>query len=57
MFHNATDPFIPFADGKALFATAGEPKTFTEFYGGHGINADVDQRLIAQLAQIYGTRE
>ena len=56
MFHNATDPFIPYADGKALFATAKEPKTFTEFNGGHGINADVDQQLIAQWAQIYGTR-
>jgi uncharacterized protein len=55
MFHNATDPFIPYADGRALFATANEPKTFTEFNGGHGINADVDQRLIAQWAQIYGT--
>lgn len=55
MFHNATDPFIPFADGRALFATANEPKTFIEFNGDHGINSDVDQRLIAQWAQIYGT--
>lgn len=55
MFHNATDPFIPFAEGKALFATANEPKTFIEFNGGHGIDSDVDQRLIAQWAQIYGT--
>jgi hypothetical protein len=55
MYHNATDPFIPFADGKALFATANEPKTFTEFNGDHGINPDVDNRLIAQLAQIYGS--
>ena len=54
MYHNATDPFIPFADGKALFATANQPKTFTEFSGDHGINPDVDRRLIAQLAQIYG---
>jgi hypothetical protein len=55
MFHNATDPFIPFSEGKALFATANEPKTFIEFNGDHGINSDVDQRLIAQWAQIYGT--
>ena len=54
MFHNATDPIIPFADGEALFATAKEPKNFTEFNGGHGINTDVDARLLAQLAQIYG---
>jgi dienelactone hydrolase len=55
MYHNATDPIIPFAGGEALFATANEPKNFTVFNGGHGINSDVDQRLIAQLAQIYGT--
>ena len=54
MYHNATDPIIPFANGEALFATANEPKTFTEFNGGHGINSDVDARLLAQLAQIYG---
>lgn len=56
MFHNATDPIIPFADGQALFATARQPKTFTEFNGDHGINPDVDNRLMALLAQIYGTR-
>jgi dienelactone hydrolase len=56
MFHNATDPFIPFTQGKALFATADEPKTFIEFNGDHGINQDVDTRLIAQWAQIYGTQ-
>jgi dienelactone hydrolase len=56
MFHNATDPVIPFAEGKALFDTAKEPKTFTEFDGGHGINPDVDARLIALWAQIYGTQ-
>jgi hypothetical protein len=55
MYHNATDPIIPFADGEALFETADQPKTFTEFNGDHGINPDVDRRLIAQLAQIYGT--
>ena len=56
MFHNATDPIIPFAQGQALFATANQPKVFIEFNGGHGINADVDNRLTALLAQIYGTQ-
>jgi len=56
MFHNATDPVIPFVEGKALYVTANEPKTFTEFNGDHGINSDVDARLIAQWAQIYGTQ-
>ena len=55
MFHNATDPIIPFADGEALFATANQPKNFTEFNGGHGINPDVDNQLMVRLAQIYGT--
>ncbi|MGA2104749.1 alpha/beta hydrolase [Methanoregula sp.] len=55
MFHNATDPIIPFADGQALFATANEPKNFTVFNGGHGIDQDVDNLLMARLAQIYGT--
>jgi dienelactone hydrolase len=56
MYHNATDPVIPYALGEALYATAGEPKTFTEFDGDHGINSDVDNKIIAHLAQIYGTQ-
>ena len=56
IFHNATDPIIPFANGKALFLNAGEPKTFTEFSGSHGINTDVDDAIIMQWAQIYATR-
>lgn len=55
MFHNATDPIIPFAYGQALFATANEPKNFTEFSGDHGINPNVDNLLMGRLAQIYGT--
>jgi len=55
IFHNATDPIIPFESGKAFYAKAGEPKNFTEFQGGHGINPDVDSRLLMQWAQIYGT--
>jgi len=56
MYHNATDPVIPYAEGEALFAAAGEPKTFTEFNGSHGINSEVDGRIIDHLAQIYGTQ-
>ena len=55
IFHNATDPIIPYEQGNALFALAGDPKTFIEFNGDHGINSDVDQRLVMQWAQIYGT--
>ncbi|MDD5142297.1 alpha/beta hydrolase [Methanoregula sp.] len=53
IFHNATDPIIPFESGTAFYDKAGEPKTFTEFSGDHGINSDVDSRIIMQWAQIY----
>jgi len=56
IFHAVNDPIIPFNDGKQLFQDALEPKTFTEFSGEHGINADVDERIIMQWAQIYATR-
>jgi uncharacterized protein len=56
IFHNGTDPIIPFADGKAFFDKAGMPKNFTEFSGSHGINGDVDDAILMQWAQIYGTR-
>ena len=55
MFHSRTDPIINFTEGQVLFAKASQPKTFTEFSGGHGINSDVDAKIIGQWAQIYGT--
>jgi len=57
MFHAKSDPIIPFESGKDLFSRAGEPKTFSEFSGDHGINPDVDAKIIGQWAQIYGPRE
>jgi fermentation-respiration switch protein FrsA (DUF1100 family) len=56
IFHSKTDSIIPFTDGKKLYERAQDPKTFTEFDGGHGINTDVDDRIILQWAQIYGNR-
>ena len=56
MYHNATDPIIPFSSGQQLFESAGTPRNFTDFPGDHGINPDVDTRIIMQWAQIYGTR-
>jgi len=50
MYHNATDPIIPFSSGKQLFEKAGNPKNFTEFSGDHGINPEVDARIIGQWA-------
>ncbi|MCK9591198.1 MAG: alpha/beta hydrolase [Methanoregula sp.] len=57
IFHAVNDPIIPFDSGVQFFRTAQEPKTFIEFSGEHGINTDVDERIIMQWAQIYGTRE
>jgi dipeptidyl aminopeptidase/acylaminoacyl peptidase len=57
IFHAVQDPIIPFDNGKQLFQAAQEPKTFIEFSGAHGINPDVDARIIMQWAQIYGTRD
>jgi len=56
IFHNATDPIIPFSNGEALFGKAQDPKTFIDFQGSHGINDDVDTRILVQWAQIYATR-
>ncbi len=56
IFHAVNDPVIPFDDGKKFFERAREPKTFIEFSGEHGINADVDERILMQWAQIYGSR-
>jgi uncharacterized protein len=50
MYHNATDPIIPFSRGKQLFEKAGIPKNFTEFSGDHGINPDMDEKIIGQWA-------
>jgi dienelactone hydrolase len=57
IFHAVNDPIIPFDSGKQFFLLAHEPKTFIEFSGEHGINSDVDARIIMQWAQIYATRE
>lgn len=57
IFHAVKDPIIPFDNGKQFFGFAQKPKTFIEFSGEHGINPDVDDRIIMQWAQIYGTRE
>jgi len=56
MFHSRSDPIIPFELGQDLYNNATQPKTFTEFYGGHGIDPSVDALIIGQWAQIYGNR-
>ncbi|WP_067047808.1 alpha/beta hydrolase [Methanofollis ethanolicus] len=47
VFHAPDDPVIPFADGQALSDAAKEPKEFVPFNGTHGVNAEVDARVIA----------
>ena len=57
IFHSKNDTVIPFENGRHLFERAQQPKTFTEFDGEHGINSHVDDQMIMQWAQIYGTRK
>lgn len=54
LYHAEVDPVIPFADGRALFEAAKEPKAFVTFNGSHGIDPTVDADLVGRLTQIYG---
>lgn len=56
LFHARADPIIPFESGEQIFEHAKDPKTFIEFMGSHGINSDVDGKIILQWAQIYAPR-
>jgi hypothetical protein len=56
IFHARSDPIIPFESGQQFFEKAQDPKTFIAFSGDHGINPDVDERILEQWAQIYATR-
>ena len=53
LYHAPADPVIPYADGRALFLAAREPKTFVPFPGSHGIDPRVDADLIGRLTQVY----
>lgn len=57
IFHARADPIIPFESGEQFFLLAQDPKTFIEFSGDHGINSNVDEKVIMQWAQIYAPRE
>jgi len=56
IFHAKADLIIPYENGEQFFAEATEPKEFIAFSGDHGINPDVDERILVQWAQIYGTQ-
>ncbi len=49
LFHSQADGIISYAAGEALFEAAGEPKTFTAFTGGHGINGEVDAAVTGAI--------
>jgi hypothetical protein len=50
IYHAKADPFISYENGRQFFEKALEPKKFIEFSGDHGINPDVDKRIIEQWA-------
>jgi len=50
IFHARADPIIPFESGQQFFEKALEPKKFIEFSGAHGINPDVDTKILEQWA-------
>jgi dienelactone hydrolase len=56
IYHSQADTIIPIGKGESLYERAGDPKTFSEFTGAHGINTDVDDQILSAWAQIYGTR-
>ena len=56
IFHAKADPVIPFESGGQFFSQAREPKTFIEFSGSHGIDPEVDEKIMVQWAQIYAPR-
>lgn len=49
VYHAADDTVIPFDAGMALFNHAREPKDFAAFNGTHGINAEVDAMVMADV--------
>ena len=51
ILHAPEDTFIPIADGLRLFENAGEPRTFINFSGTHGINDRVDAWVIGAFGQ------
>ncbi|NLV26472.1 MAG: alpha/beta hydrolase [Methanomicrobiales archaeon] len=53
LFHAPGDPIIPFEDGHALADAAGNNSKFIPFNGTHGVNREVDDKIIAFLHGSY----
>ncbi|KQC04535.1 MAG: hypothetical protein APR53_10185 [Methanoculleus sp. SDB] len=49
VYHAVDDTVIPYSSGMALFNHAREPKDFVAFNGTHGINAEVDAMVMADV--------
>jgi fermentation-respiration switch protein FrsA (DUF1100 family) len=49
IYHSPADEVIPYTEGLALFNRAREPKDFIAFNGTHGMTAEVDERVIADV--------
>lgn len=45
LYHAPADPIIPIDAALATYRYAGDPKTFYNFSGGHGLNSEVDGNI------------
>ena len=50
LFHAPDDPVIAFAEGEALATSAGKEAMFIPFNGTHGVNREVDDRIITLVS-------
>jgi pimeloyl-ACP methyl ester carboxylesterase len=53
IFHALTDPVIPVESGERLAGALGDSAEFFRFNGTHGVNGEVDQKLIDRLNSYY----
>jgi hypothetical protein len=53
IFHSREDPVIPYEQGLALYDSLAGPKQFISFNGTHGMNEEVDARILHDCGQIY----
>jgi len=50
LFHAPDDPVIAFTEGENLAVSAGKEAIFIPFNGTHGVNREVDERIIALVS-------
>jgi len=49
LYHDPADSIIPIDAALATYRYAGDPKTFCNFSGGHGLNLEVDNRIAESI--------